>query len=152
MASGFASENSNFYVSTIQTAILGGAVSEISGGKFSNGAMSAAFVHMFNALNKGINKALNKHKYAKGKQYGDGFKEVAKGTINGAIAIKNAAGALRGAVESTISNIDTVSLDVITTVEVPIYMAEELLENTAETIIDYEKSIKNGTFNWGVGY
>ena len=37
-------------------ALVGGTTSELSGGKFSNGAVSGAFVHMFNAELKVISK------------------------------------------------------------------------------------------------
>ena len=148
IGSSFASTSKNFFIGTIHTALLGGTASKLSGGKFANGAESAAFVHMFNALNRGIQKAFDNNVYPKGKKYGDGYKEVIKGTINGAISTKNVAGVLRGGAESAITNIDTVSLDIKTTIEIPIYMTEQFVEDTADTMIDYNKSIKDDTFNW----
>ena len=31
---------------------------------------------------------------------------------------------------------------------IPIYMGEQLINDSANTIIDYDQSIKSGTFNW----
>jgi hypothetical protein len=50
VGSGFGSTSNNFFIGTIQTAIVGGTASVLSGGKFENGARSAAFVHMFNSF------------------------------------------------------------------------------------------------------
>jgi RHS repeat-associated protein len=40
----------NMVISTVITAMIGGTVSEVTGGKFRNGARSAAIVHLFNDL------------------------------------------------------------------------------------------------------
>ncbi len=51
VSSGFSIGNKNTAVSsTVAMMIVGGTVAEIGGGKFSNGALSAMFVHMFNRL------------------------------------------------------------------------------------------------------
>jgi RHS repeat-associated protein len=51
MSSGFAAPKSwGFFGGTMATAAVSGTVSEQTGGKFANGAMTGAFIHMFNAL------------------------------------------------------------------------------------------------------
>jgi hypothetical protein len=148
VGSGFGSTSNNFFIGTIQTAIVGGTASILSGGKFENGARSAAFVHMFNALNRGIQKAMDRNKYPKGKQYGDGFIEVSKGALSGAISTKNVLGVARGAIESAVLNFDTVGLDIKTTVEIPVFMGEQLLDDTSEMIIDFDKEMKNEEYDF----
>lgn len=39
---------------TMVAAVVGGTVSQITGGTFANGAMTAAFVHLFNAEGGGV--------------------------------------------------------------------------------------------------
>ncbi|TXH72463.1 MAG: RHS repeat-associated core domain-containing protein [Thiothrix sp.] len=41
---------------TMVAAVVGGTISQITGGKFANGAMTAAFVHLFNAEGKRLSK------------------------------------------------------------------------------------------------
>ncbi|WP_457598764.1 hypothetical protein [Hydrogenimonas sp.] len=48
---------------TLIMAAVGGTVSEITGGKFANGAVSGAFVHLFNA--EGKNMWVKTHRYLK---------------------------------------------------------------------------------------
>ncbi len=58
-------------------AIVGGTAAAIGGGKFANGAMSAAFVHMFNAEYDTLSKALKGLWSKKGQivsDIGKGFK------------------------------------------------------------------------------
>ncbi len=51
VASGFAApKDMDPFVGTMATAALSGTTSVITGGKFSNGAMTGAFVHMFNSI------------------------------------------------------------------------------------------------------
>ena len=45
-----------FSLRTTVAAIVGGTASALGGGKFSNGAVSGAFVHMFNAEIKTLKK------------------------------------------------------------------------------------------------
>jgi len=149
VSSGFAAPNSYGEIGgTVVTIVVSGTISEISGGKFANGAVTAAYIHLFNALNRGYQKAIDKNIYSKGKKYGDGFREVGVGTIKGALSTKNVAGAVRGGVESIILNVEVVGQDIKTTVEIPVYMGEQLVDDSSEAVIDYEESIKNNTFDW----
>ncbi len=62
VASGFSVGNEGYGEAAGRTAIMaivGGTTSEISGGKFANGAVTAAFVHLYNAENFG-QKVMNK--------------------------------------------------------------------------------------------
>jgi hypothetical protein len=55
-------EAGGFVARTTIAGIAGGTASELGGGKFANGAMAGAFVHMFNAeggFREGIKKSLN---------------------------------------------------------------------------------------------
>jgi len=50
VSSGFAAPDSYGEIGgTVVTIVVGGTVSEISGGKFANGAVTAAYIHLFNA-------------------------------------------------------------------------------------------------------
>ena len=44
--------NGQFVASTVAAAVVGGTVSELSGGKFANGAATATMVHVFNFWGK----------------------------------------------------------------------------------------------------
>ncbi len=73
---------------TLIMATVSGTVSKATGGKFANGAMTGAFVHMFNAefdtLGKGI-KAL----WSKKAEIGNNVVEGFKGGANGFNRLKN---------------------------------------------------------------
>jgi hypothetical protein len=62
-------------VRTTISAIIGGTVSEVTGGKFANGAVTGAFVHMFNAEMGNILSKINQmHKIENMKN--DKFREI----------------------------------------------------------------------------
>jgi hypothetical protein len=50
----------NFASRTTMMAVVGGTVSEATGGKFANGAVSGAFVHMFNAEENYLKRVWNR--------------------------------------------------------------------------------------------
>jgi RHS repeat-associated protein len=70
-------------------AVVGGTVSQITGGKFANGAVTGAFVHLFNAENFG-QKIMNK--------LTQGYYKLT-GTALGRIAISGATGTVGGAIK-----------------------------------------------------
>jgi hypothetical protein len=67
-------------------------VSQATGGKFANGAMTGAFIHLFNA-------------------YGDGYKNLLKGAAGGYVT-GGPLGSLRGTGEAYLTNMDAVNADI----------------------------------------
>jgi len=68
VASGFAAPKSmGFYKGTMIMAVASGTTSRLTGGKFANGAVTGAFVHMFNAMYDVMNSNLPRAMSSSGK-------------------------------------------------------------------------------------
>jgi Na+-transporting NADH:ubiquinone oxidoreductase subunit NqrB len=96
VSSGFATPKSmGFVAGTAVTAVVAGKVSEFTGGNFANGAMSGAFIHMFNGWGKDLGTDIsdavsgrivdkNLHMEPKGKRImSKGLTGMALGAANG---------------------------------------------------------------------
>ena len=62
---GFTRGFKSVYARTAATAAIGGTIAKAVGGKFANGAVSAAFVHLFNSEAKSLYETLTQKQHAK---------------------------------------------------------------------------------------
>ncbi|MBA1421485.1 MAG: hypothetical protein FAF03_11825, partial [Epsilonproteobacteria bacterium] len=132
-----------FTLRTTIAGVVGGTASEIGGGKFSNGAVSGAFVHMFNAE---VTKVVNEFRRSPKWKYAERLKE-------GANAVSIKAKHLRVELKTFGGGLDTYKALITKTWDYPALSGETIIKfygSQRDTVI-YEIQMENEiTTTWHV--